>query len=666
MPPRYIAVPFVAGGGFQPITTPVLTATVISSSRIDLSLAYTPPPPSSSFAFEQAPGPAGPWTPIASQASSAFSALGLSQNTTYSFRGRVQVVDGRFSSYSNIITLATLSSQPGQVQNLVVNLSGLTTAVLTWNEPPFAQTYNVYRDDELLASLLALTPRTYTDSGLDQGTTYSYTVSSSNASGEGSVSAPGVITTPPAVPTNLHVTSITSNSISLDWDDALGAESYNLYRNGVLVQNLAITNFSDTGRTASTTYNYTVQSVDSSGTTSAITSPSVPGTTSAAGTGFAFQPGHLLCLGFGKSDATQLKALIDAVRTKATGIQISLYPSKYDHGTTVGVHDFGSFADVSFGRGFIKDILDYAWHGGVNPVYVGIVMEERTFGGAISSVPNAFPANWYNFDSYHQSTSSSSSSTRGRIICNTWLDNSKPTPTLTSRGSPQSIATMYDITTMNLYKDICVDIATNFDTHPALIYFGPSGESAVSVGFTSGQLSTYFNNLLAMFQSLRTNFVTTPLRWQLNNISDPTLLSIFPTMMAIPGIIIGGPDPEGQNAHSGFPADPLNASQLSVNRVIQGWDRFRGQSGSTWPFTSGWGPDYRDLQGFAAEFQVFDTVGRTPSPIALWHVSQFLPQKNHYWVWGLSSGNSGFAQGAVLTFIQSINNQTYNVRPSRW
>lgn len=373
--------------------------------------------------------------------------------------------------------------------------------------------------------------------------------------------------------------------------------------------------------------------------------------------------GHYLCNGFAKADKTQNLNILDAtVGTSCRGIQLSMRPYSYDRGTSGP--NYAGDSTRTWGRPFIQDILDHAQSIGK---YVMIVIEERSFGGATPGVPgSSYPPWWYNFDTYHQSTSSSSSSTQGWIIVNTWFDSSAPPPGLISRGTPQSIATMYNPATMNAYRDLVIDMALAFGSHPALVMIGASGESAISVGFTNSQLTTYYSRVLGCIQGIRAAVPNVPLRWQLNNFSDPDIQPILPQYAAMSGVWMGGPDPEGQNAHGSFPADPgTNPANLDINRIIQGWDRYRGQSGSTWPTSPGWGPDYRGQVGFVSEFQAFDTVGRTPSPLALYHVASLIPQKNQYSVWGLASGNAGFSQSSCLAFINSIGGApNYSVAPT--
>jgi chitodextrinase len=73
---------------------------------------------------------------------------------------------------------------------------------------------------------------------------------------------------PPAPPTNLTATAVSSSQIDLSWTaSATGGVTYTVLRNGSVAQaGITGTAFSDTGLQASTTYSYTVEAVDSAGT----------------------------------------------------------------------------------------------------------------------------------------------------------------------------------------------------------------------------------------------------------------------------------------------------------------------------------------------------------------------------------------------------------------
>lgn len=96
--------------------------------------------------------------------------------------------------------------------------------------------------------------------------------------------------TPPSVPTNLSVSSVTSNSVSLSWSASTdnsggsGVAGYKLYRGGSLVANVtagAGTAYTDSSLAPGTTYSYTVSAYDYAGNESAQSS-AVNATTSSA------------------------------------------------------------------------------------------------------------------------------------------------------------------------------------------------------------------------------------------------------------------------------------------------------------------------------------------------------------------------------------------------
>ena len=77
--------------------------------------------------------------------------------------------------------------------------------------------------------------------------------------------------TPPNAPSNLTATVASSNQINLSWTaSATSGVTYTVLRNGIAIaNNLTGTTYSDTGLTASTTYSYTVEAIDSAGTSMA-------------------------------------------------------------------------------------------------------------------------------------------------------------------------------------------------------------------------------------------------------------------------------------------------------------------------------------------------------------------------------------------------------------
>ena len=102
----------------------------------------------------------------------------------------------------------------------------------------------------------------------------------------------------PTKPTNLTAVAVSSTQINLSWTastDDIGVTNYKIYRNAVQIAAPAGTTYSDTGRTASTLYSYTVSACDAAGNCSAqssaasdTTAPPLP----VAGGEWIFVPGN--------------------------------------------------------------------------------------------------------------------------------------------------------------------------------------------------------------------------------------------------------------------------------------------------------------------------------------------------------------------------------------
>lgn len=88
-------------------------------------------------------------------------------------------------------------------------------------------------------------------------------------------------------PKNLIVDDETDNSLTLEWDEVDGAIGYNVYRDGVLVGTVSSTLFFDSGLEASTTYCYSVTSINIEGESEL--SKEECGTTKAKASGILFK-----------------------------------------------------------------------------------------------------------------------------------------------------------------------------------------------------------------------------------------------------------------------------------------------------------------------------------------------------------------------------------------
>ncbi|HZG56038.1 discoidin domain-containing protein [Paenibacillus sp.] len=92
----------------------------------------------------------------------------------------------------------------------------------------------------------------------------------------------------PTAPSGLTATAVSSSAIDLAWtasSDNVGVAGYRVYRNGTLVGTVSGTSYSDTGLTASTTYNYTVRAFDAAGNVSGDSATASATTQSSGGGG---------------------------------------------------------------------------------------------------------------------------------------------------------------------------------------------------------------------------------------------------------------------------------------------------------------------------------------------------------------------------------------------
>ncbi len=104
----------------------------------------------------------------------------------------------------------------------------------------------------------------------------------------GSTGGGGTDTTAPSAPSGLTTTATTASSVSLSWTastDNVGVTGYSVFRGGTQVGTATGTSYTDTGLTASTSYNYTVKAFDAAGNLSAASSAHAAATSASGGSG---------------------------------------------------------------------------------------------------------------------------------------------------------------------------------------------------------------------------------------------------------------------------------------------------------------------------------------------------------------------------------------------
>ena len=149
--------------------------------------------------------------------------------------------------------------------------------------------YGVYRGAIWIGSTAL---PAFTDTGLVELTTYSYTVTARDAAGN--VSAASSVasattlamadTQAPTAPANPSAIALNNASVLITWDpatDNVGITGYDIYRNGALVGSTMTDSFTDTGLAAATAYSYVVKAKDAAGNVS-VASVAAAATTQAA------------------------------------------------------------------------------------------------------------------------------------------------------------------------------------------------------------------------------------------------------------------------------------------------------------------------------------------------------------------------------------------------
>jgi fibronectin type 3 domain-containing protein len=134
----------------------------------------------------------------------------------------------------------------------------------------------------------------YTDTGLTNGTSYSWTVTAVKQNSVESAASASASATPqvpaPATPTGVTATA-GANQVTVAWAAVSGATSYRVYRAATLLTATATTSYVETGLTPGTAVSYTVVAVNAGGASAASTAATAT-PTPAAPTGLAVTPGN--------------------------------------------------------------------------------------------------------------------------------------------------------------------------------------------------------------------------------------------------------------------------------------------------------------------------------------------------------------------------------------
>jgi fibronectin type 3 domain-containing protein len=214
---------------------------------------------------------------VASPTGTTFTDSALTNGVTYAYTVSA-VVAGVESAKCAPVTVTPFVLTPAAPAGLTAT-GGNTQVSLSWTASANATGYRVYRGATLVATQAGTT---FLDTGLTNGTAYSYTVVATNGSASSPAST-AVNATPmapaPGTPTGLAATPGNASMV-LTWTAVPGATAYHVYRGGVLVGSPMTATFTDTGLTNGTTYTYYVKAVtdttEGAASTSVVATPAKP------------------------------------------------------------------------------------------------------------------------------------------------------------------------------------------------------------------------------------------------------------------------------------------------------------------------------------------------------------------------------------------------------
>ena len=275
-----------------------VVATPNSTTKVTVTWSENIPPgglPISGYTIFRGTSPTA-LTQVATRTASPFVDTTVSGSTTYYYA--VEASDtGHDSSPMSAITQVTTDGGPAAPANVAATANSTTQVTVTWSEsvPPGGlpiSTYNIFRGTSPtgLTSLASRTASPFIDNTASPNTTYYYGIEATDTSHDVSpMSATAHVTTfaAPAPPVNVVATANAATKVTVTWiastaPNTLPTASYNILR-GTSPSSLAkvgaqtATQYVDTGVSATTTYYYAVEAVDTGHDTSPMsgTSPVV-------------------------------------------------------------------------------------------------------------------------------------------------------------------------------------------------------------------------------------------------------------------------------------------------------------------------------------------------------------------------------------------------------
>jgi phosphodiesterase/alkaline phosphatase D-like protein len=274
----------VADPGTAPPSAPSgLSASAVSSTQINLSWTDNSGN-EDGFKIERSLSAASGFLQIAAVGANVttYSDTGVGPDTTYYYRV-CAYNEAASSAYSNTASATTSQVVPAPPTNLTAAPASTSEIDLSWTDN--ADNESGFKVERSLSatsgfSQVAVVGENVTshrDTGLSPGTAYCYRVRAYNGAGNSAysnVAMTNTFDTPPAPPTGLTATAVSSSQIDLAWvDNADNEDSFDIERSLSAGSGFAVvasvganvTSYQDTGLNASTTYYYKVRARNTAG-----------------------------------------------------------------------------------------------------------------------------------------------------------------------------------------------------------------------------------------------------------------------------------------------------------------------------------------------------------------------------------------------------------------
>ena len=272
-----------------------VVATANSTAQITVTWSENIPPgglPIASYTVFRGTSSTG-LTQLAVRTPTQFVDTGLLPNTTYYYA--VEATDtGRDVSPMSATAQATTGLAPAAPVNVLATPNTATRVTVTWTENipqgglPI-QTYTVFRgtSPNNLPQLTTRTTTQFIDTAVSANTTYYYAIEATDTGRDVScMSAQAPVSTPalPAAPVNISPTPTAATRVTVTWSAAgvppggLPVASYTIFRGAsstglTKLGATATTTFIDRGASASSSYYYATETVDTAGDISPMSTP---------------------------------------------------------------------------------------------------------------------------------------------------------------------------------------------------------------------------------------------------------------------------------------------------------------------------------------------------------------------------------------------------------